>query len=180
MCQNLPALHELFAMSTPAIEAMLEHPRTRSHESELANYFGAGELQELRSLAKRARKVQPSKGRVLIVPGIQGSKLGRPRAKPLPAELAWIGPGVVFGKLRELSLDHQPRMHSALGVFEFVYLRCKLHLRALGFDAQFFAYDWRDSLHACAASLVQELATHAQPTAIVAHSMGGLVARAAM
>ena len=63
----------------------------------------------------------------------------------------------------------------------FTYLKLKLRLRIAGYDADFFAYDWRQSLTdlgaALAAALQKETAAEVQ---LVAHSMGGLVARAAL
>ena len=67
-----------------------------------------------------------------------------------------------------------------LGVVLFAYLKLKLRLQISGIDADFYAYDWRRGLPAIAESLVERLAARAREVHLVCHSMGGLVARAAI
>jgi hypothetical protein len=170
-----------WSLPTHAVEECL---RTRSlsasQATTLAKYFGgARELRALQELQRAGERVQPHT-RVLVLPGIMGSKLGTPRPWPLPARLGWIGPRLALGALRELSLDRAPREHGPMGVFEFVYLRLVLHLRALGFAAQAWPYDWRDSVGESAGRLARELLASDERVSIVAHSMGGLVALEAM
>src|SRR5204863_28023 len=60
-------------------------------------------------------------------------------------------------------------------------LRLKLYLRAHGFAAEFHDYDWRLPVSQLGAGLVERVrAGGAARVAIVAHSMGGLIARAAL
>jgi alpha-beta hydrolase superfamily lysophospholipase len=166
-----------WSLPTAHVEALL---RTRAHHDALVSYFGgAHELAELRELQRAGEGVAP-RARVLLLPGMLGSKLGTPRPWPLPAKLGWVGPRVALGALRELSLDGPVRLHEPMGVFEFVYLRCKLHLRAAGFACEFWPFDWRDGVRAIAARLTEHLRGCAQPVSIVGHSMGGLVALAAL
>src|SRR4029077_7785561 len=61
-----------------------------------------------------------------------------------------------------------------------VYLRLKLRLRSAGYDADFHAYDWRRSLADAGRELVARLASERGPVILVAHGMGGLVARWAL
>jgi pimeloyl-ACP methyl ester carboxylesterase len=68
-----------------------------------------------------------------------------------------------------------------LGVVLFSYLRLKLYLRARGFAVTLYPYDWRLGIEAAAAALAKALRNHdAGRVSIVAHSMGGLVSRAAL
>ncbi len=68
-----------------------------------------------------------------------------------------------------------------LGVVLFSYLRLKLQLRARGFAVQMHDYDWRLPVNELGRGLAARLrALAGAPLAIVAHSMGGLVARAAL
>jgi pimeloyl-ACP methyl ester carboxylesterase len=69
----------------------------------------------------------------------------------------------------------------SLGVVLFSYLRLKLHLRASGFAVEFHDYDWRLPVGQLGAEFAARLCAAAPArVAIVAHSMGGLLARAAL
>src|SRR5262245_10286428 len=118
--------------------------------------------------------------RVLILPGIMGSTLGRPR--PLLDDVIWVNPvDVAEGHLTQLALSAQPSRVQALGVILFAYLRLKLKLQMSGFDAAFFPFDWRYSIDVLSKTLVRQLESAvADEVHLVAHSMGGLVARAAV
>jgi pimeloyl-ACP methyl ester carboxylesterase len=64
-------------------------------------------------------------------------------------------------------------------VLLFTYARLKLELRLCGRDAHFHAYDWRLGLDELGAQLAARIAADGEPVILVAHSMGGLVARMA-
>ena len=118
--------------------------------------------------------------RVLILPGIMGSTIGRPR-KRLPDDVKWFDPAeIALGGISKLALPHG-RRYGPLGVLRFAYERLRLVLRIAGYDAAFHPYDWRMDLasngRALAERLVQE---RRQDVVLVGHSMGGLVARAAL
>lgn len=159
------------------LEAMLASGDRRR---EIQAYFGAEEYATLVPVARRAAAQRPDPARaVLILPGIMGSQLGVPRAPPLPANLLWIDPtDFPAGGLLRLSLDHDdirpygPVVHS--------YLRLKLALAAEGFSVRCFDYDWRRGVEELGARLAEHLAASAVPVHLVCHSMGGLVARAAL
>ncbi len=128
-----------------------------------------------------ARALGNPAGRVLIVPGIMGSQLGQPRPLPAPPDLLWVDPAdIMAGRLTELSLAAGSGIQS-MGAVLFSYLRLKLQLQAHGYDAAFHDYDWRLGL----AELGRQLALRLQAEphtriSLVAHSMGGLVSRAAL
>ncbi len=151
------------------------------HQSLLEEYFGEDSYEELRALAQEtARRSVRGGPRVLILPGIMGSKIGRERW-PLFDDVIWIDPvDITIGRLTTLSLD-RPTNLKALGVMLFAYLKLKLRLRIAGFDADFHAFDWRQGIDRLGADLRQRiLGERAGPVHVVAHSMGGLVMRAAL
>ncbi|EQD32855.1 PGAP1-like protein, partial [mine drainage metagenome] len=68
-----------------------------------------------------------------------------------------------------------------LGAVLYSHLKLKLRLRAAGFAATLYDYDWRLDIEALGQGLATRLREHAgHAVAIVAHSMGGLVSRAAL
>lgn len=141
--------------------------------------FGPSCHAELRALARAARRQRGGEP-VLILPGIMGSTLGRFRANGRP-DLKWFDPvEIALGGLDELALPSTRRIEP-LGVLLFAYLRLKLSLRVAGFDAEFHPYDWRHSVATAGRMLGERLAAvPRRKVHLVAHSMGGLVARAVL
>jgi Lecithin:cholesterol acyltransferase len=170
--------YDRFAWSDTQIEAWLLEG---AHAAELEAYFGPAEHRALTRLARRAHRAPLLKGapQVLIVPGIMGSQLGLRRASPLPNDILWLDPiDIQQGRLALLRVGAGASI-VALGPVLYSHLRLKLALRARGFIAEFHDYDWRLSVADLGRSLAERLASSG-PTALVAHSMGGLVARAAL
>lgn len=172
--------YDRFAWSDAQIETWLASGERRQ---ELTAYFGASEYRALAVLARRALRAPPAEAglRVLLVPGIMGSQLGLPRRPPLPNDIVWLDPiDIQLGRLATLRLPG-PAPIVPLGVVLFSYLRLKLYLRAHGFAAEFHDYDWRLPVTQLGARLVERVrASGAARVAIVAHSMGGLITRAAL
>ncbi len=150
---------------------------------ELAAYFGEQEYRELARLAVEARKapLRRDGARVYLVPGIMGSQLGLRRRAPLPDDILWIDPvDIIFGRLTVLSLPGSAAI-VPLGVVLYTYLKLKLLLRAQGFDAVFHQYDWRLGVDELGRDFAQRLRNESASTImLVAHSMGGLISRAAL
>ena len=170
--------YDRFAWSDAQIEEWLLEG---AHAAELGAYFGAGEYRALRRLAQRAHRVPLAAGalRVLIVPGIMGSQLGLRRTPPLPNDIVWLDPlDIQQGRLAVLKVGAAAPI-VPLGVVLFSHLRLKLALRARGFAAEFHDYDWRLGVAELGRALAERLAGE-ERIAVVAHSMGGLVARAAL
>ena len=172
--------YDRFASGDAQIEEWLASGVRRR---ELSDYFGPAEYRSLSALARRAGTVRVSESvpRVLIVPGIMGSQLGLARAAPLPNDIVWLDPlDIQHGRLAALRVPASAPI-VPLGVVLFSYLRLKLHLRAAGFAVEFHDYDWRLSIVESGRALAERLrALRPARVAIVAHSMGGLVSRAAL
>jgi pimeloyl-ACP methyl ester carboxylesterase len=163
-------------------DALAGGRRTKS----LREYFGAPAYAELSALAAAARKIGRLRGPpVLILPGIMGSKLGGriPRAgtkrRGRSPSVLWIDPlQIAAGRLAALALPSGKPL-KAMGVLLFSYAKLKLQLQISGCDARFYPYDWRLGLDELGAQLAARVAAHGRPVILVAHSMGGLVARTA-
>ena len=185
--------YDRFALSDVDVERMLASP---DHEKDLVAYFGAEEYQDLARLARQAAAtpVKDPGLRVILVPGIMGSQLGMRRTPPLPNDVLWVDPiDIELGRLSILRISNEPGTPLtqpdaaprpniiSLGVVIYSYLKLKLHLRAAGFAASFHDYDWRLGVDELGRSFAERLGNEpCERLAIVAHSMGGLVSRAAV
>ena len=152
----------------------------------LREYFGAPAHAELSVLAAAGKKAKKRRGpRVLILPGIMGSKLGGPmrnagaKSRGRASEVLWIDPlQIAAGRLTALTLPSDKPL-KPMGVLLFSYARLKLQLQIAGCDVGFHSYDWRLGLDELGALLAARIAADGRPVILVAHSMGGLVARMA-
>lgn len=163
--------------------AVVEELLRSGAESELLRaYFGDAAYGELVALA---REIDPASirhdDRVYVLPGIMGSQLGCPRAPPLPDDVIWFDP-IDFrsGGILALRLAAGSSVRP-LGVLLPDYMHLFLRLRVAGFDALLYDYDWRLGVDVLGAALARRLAADPAPRiSMVAHSLGGLVARAAL
>jgi pimeloyl-ACP methyl ester carboxylesterase len=143
----------------------------------IETHLGSSLYAELRRLALAAQtRPRRSGPPVYLLHGIMGSRLGTHRDATV-----WVDPqALAAGRLTDLALQRGRRVR-ALGVQTFMYLRLKLELELAGFDVRVHAYDWRRDVVSLGCELMQRVHEEsARPVAIVAHSMGGLIARAAM
>jgi pimeloyl-ACP methyl ester carboxylesterase len=171
--------YDRFSWSDSIVEQLLA---SGEQQRELVAYFGEAEYNVLAPLARQAAAVVVSveAPRVFIVPGIMGSQLGLLRPAPLPNDVLWIDPvDISIGNLALLKLPGEAQIVS-LGVVLFTYLRLKLHLRIAGFAPVFHDYDWRLGVDELGDALARRLGAESGRVMIVAHSMGGLVSRAAL
>jgi len=171
-----------------------------AHRRELAAYLGGYEYTTLAALARGSQAARRRRGaararlKVYLLPGILGSQLGRTRAHGAPPDLLWIDPSdIVSGRLTELRWPRaaagQSRPRAArpppplqpMGAIVYSYLALKLRLSAAGFDVVLHDYDWRGDVLAQGRALAARLAADdAAELALVGHSMGALLARAAL
>jgi pimeloyl-ACP methyl ester carboxylesterase len=154
--------------------------RTGAHSALLSAYFGDVAYRELAQLAKIAATRRNPRGKVVFVlPGIMGSRLGSQRRQT--PSLLWLHPvAIAQGGLSQLALPGS-RSLRALGVMLPGYLKMRLCLEIAGFQAVFHPFDWRSDLETLARGLLRSIEkSGARTVSIVAHSMGGLVARIAL
>ncbi len=160
------------------------------HRDSLREFFGTPAYEELAQLAQLARTARTAREvkharrpRVLVVPGMMGSRLSDSSAARTPrsaGRLLWIDPeSIAAGRLSDLALPSR-RSIRAHGVLLTSYAKLKLRLSIAGFDARFFAYDWRLGIDEIGASLAAAIRAADKPTVLVAHSMGALAARVAI
>jgi Lecithin:cholesterol acyltransferase len=172
--------YDRFACQDAHIEGWLARGERRE---ELRAFFGDPEYRALSALARRARRVglSPRLPRVLLVPGIMGSQLGVERAAPLPHDIVWLDPlDIHAGRLSALRLPGRARI-VPLGIVMYSYLRLKLYLRSRGFAVDAHDYDWRLPVAQLGRQLAARLySQRGTRIALVAHSMGGLLVRAAL
>jgi pimeloyl-ACP methyl ester carboxylesterase len=172
--------YDRFALSDTDVEQLLASGEQRR---DLIAYFGADEYRDLARLARQtaATPIKDETLKVIVVPGIMGSQLGLVRPPPLPNDVLWVDPiDIGIGRLTTLRLPGTARIVS-LGVVLYSYLRLKLQLRAAGFAVAFYDYDWRLGVDELGRDFAERLRNEpSQRLAIVAHSMGGLVSRAAV
>jgi pimeloyl-ACP methyl ester carboxylesterase len=137
--------------------------------------------QQLVRLARATWRKPPRGPRVYVLPGIMGSQLGFVRGERRPNDILWLDP-IDFqqGRMAELRLAKGSRLLS-LGAMSYSYLKLTLSLRSAGFDAVLVDYDWRRDIATLGKALAARIAADAlQNVGLVGHSMGGLVARAAL
>lgn len=170
MTSQLPNLGDLH---DEQVVALL---RSGAHAMLLSAYFGEVEYRELCQYAKLAATRADANGPIVyILPGIMGSKLGAAR------QLVWLHPAAIAnGGLLELAT---PSVGSLLasGVMLPGYLKLKLMLEIAGFRPVLFPFDWRCDLFELGRALLAHMTANGHENVLlVAHSMGGLVARAAL
>jgi CHAT domain-containing protein/pimeloyl-ACP methyl ester carboxylesterase len=167
-----------FNLTNDALEQKLITGESRGV---LEDYFGPDGYAELRDLARDAATRSVRGGaRVLILPGIMGSTLARKRLEIFD-DVLWVNPvEIALGKLFDLKLNGAASPYSASGVILLAYLKLKLRLKVGGFNADFFPFDWRNSLTQLGTGLANEIKKASGKVSLVAHSMGGLVTRAAL
>jgi pimeloyl-ACP methyl ester carboxylesterase len=149
---------------------------------ELVAMFGAPEHAQLAALARRAQRApRRHAAPVYLLPGIMGTQLGSERAAPEPADLLWLDPiDVIAGGLERLQLPGTDTLRT-LGALAYSYLALQLRLRAAGHEVIVHEYDWRADLRTLASELAARWRSGADAqVTVVAHSMGGLIARAAL
>jgi len=145
--------------------------------------MGPGVLGSAYRLA-RSRRRGPGLGRVIVLPGLMGSELDSVDASG-DADLVWVNYFRIFaGRMADMQLTDAgdwpapPPTIRPKQLYRSVYLPMLLALQAR-WQARPFPYDWRVDIDRSAAALADEVRSWAggEPCHLVAHSMGGVVAR---
>lgn len=146
----------------------------------LSAYFGTDGYRELAALARSPRRAARTGEPVLVLPGIMGTKLGTASKRGGHKGMVWFEPAAIgAGRLPDLALP-AGRALEPRGVQLLAYARLVLQMRQQGFDVALHPYDWRLSLQELGAQLAARITAGGKPIVLVAHSMGGLVARVAL
>ncbi|MCA9174046.1 MAG: alpha/beta fold hydrolase, partial [Planctomycetales bacterium] len=165
---------ELSEYEVDRLLATADDPRLR-------RMFGA-DYDELRDLAREALPAtrRRDRGTVVFLPGILGSSLGKPRAL-FGNDTIWFDPvSIAMGDAPELKLTESSPVKS-LGIVPLKHNFIRFRLTIAGFRVLSFHYDWRRSIPELGKRLAEFIAAdRADEVMIVAHSMGGLVSRAAL
>ncbi len=171
----------LAALGPHRLEALLAAGQQREMLDLVFGVEACRDLRVLAGAAQASRRRQPQRRpRVWVLPGIMGTQLGFPRRGDDPPDAVWLDPpDLIDGRAAELALRPRDRVRT-LGVIDQSYLKLRLQLAAAGYEPEYFAYDWRRGVARLGAAFATRLRADAQPAAIVAHSLGGLVARAAL
>jgi len=154
---------------------------TGQRRREFRAYFGDEEYERLLPLAAAAMRARRDPDRlVYVLPGIMGSQLCLPRERPDPDNLLWLDPAdFQRGHLLLLAWSSQP-VHSA-GPVLYGYLPLKFALEAAGYTVRCFDHDWRRDIGELGTEFSRRIAAEpARHVSVIGHSMGGLVARAAL
>jgi pimeloyl-ACP methyl ester carboxylesterase len=170
--------YDRFALDEGSMVALLA---ARTPNQSLVDYFGPGLHTELAQLARATHGRAPRGRRVYVLPGIMGSQLGFMRGGHKPNDILWLDPiDIQLGRLVELTLGATSRA-VALGAMSYTYLKITLSLRKAGFDAVLLDYDWRRDVASLGKLLANRIAADGrEKVGLIGHSMGGLVARAAL
>lgn len=161
---------------------------TLEEERALRAYFGDERYSRLHAAALRRvsrRGMRAPKGNVVVIHGIMGGELTAHRGGA--SDLIWVKAlALLGGKVKRLRLsedgrseaDPQYQVHAS-GILKRAYGELLLEL-ADEWNVRAFWYDWRKDLTLAAADLEAKLRIwfgHDAHVHLVAHSMGGLVAR---
>lgn len=148
----------------------------------LRDYYGDEEFEELQKLAQRTRAMRaaPKLGNIILLPGIMGSNLSS------DDDLIWVNLfKIILGRvgLLRLSEDGSKEANTAVTIRATVvdkrtYTRAVLKLGGR-WNVTPFPFDWRKDIDESAKALNKFILENfeGKPVHLVAHSMGGLVAR---
>jgi hypothetical protein len=182
-------IDQLEAADVEVFVDILAHPAPDQQRA-LRAYLGTQGYQRMHTLAlrrsSRARRARAKPlGNVVVIPGLLGSRLTS-IDRDGNAEHVWINPlSIANGLLERLRLNDDGRSgyidgYTArpTGIFKRYYGEMLL-LLSERWNVHAFWYDWRKDLDDAAAALSDQLQTWFgdEPAHIVAHGMGGLVAR---
>lgn len=178
----------LESADTEELVHMLARP-TAEEEKALRVHLGDGRYQRMHGLALRRgvrRAVVGPRGNVVVIPGIMGSELTSVDRKG-DLDRVWVQVlRIMTGRLDRLRLGDDGRSEydrnhdvRATGILKRYYGELQLSLSE-NWNVRAFWFDWRKDLNIAADELKARISgwfADDAPIHIVAHSMGGLVAR---
>jgi pimeloyl-ACP methyl ester carboxylesterase len=167
---------------------LLERP-SRDEEKALRAYLGDARYRRLHQLAlkRRTRAAVRPRGNVVVIHGIMGGELSAFNREGRGDRIWLVALRLIDGGLERLRLDSDGRAEAdnayevrATGILKRHYGELLLAL-SQRWNVRAFWFDWRKDLKHAAAELDAQISGwfgDDAPVHIVAHSMGGLVARA--
>lgn len=172
------------SLDTLTIEELCTLARDASQASALDEYLGEDYRRALRdALSGSARgTARRTAGTVILLHGILGSQIGKVN-RSREWDIVWLNPlAIRDGNMSRLKLAAGASKYGARGLIPMFYALLWARLKYwYGFTVKEFAYDWRLSVAESAEDLVDMIGNETSgPVYLVAHSMGGLVARAAL
>ena len=168
--------------SNPTVNNTLIDPKYKDFYISL---YGEEEYNALKTLTDESQKPKTRKKSnktVFLLHGITGASLGDPNQLLDPFDIIWIGPTrIIGGDLKHLNYpDTEKKPIVTHGFLPFGYNRFCSTLRKQ-FNIVEHAYDWRKPLEQLGLEFSKILeACPDKDITVVAHSMGGLVMRAAL
>src|SRR5215207_4772173 len=166
---------------------LLERP-SRDEEKALRAYLGDARYQRLHLLAlkRKTRALARRRGNVVVIHGIMGAELSSISRTADSVRIWLTALRLMDGALERLRLDDDGRAEAdaafdvrATGILKRHYGELLLAL-SQRWNVRAFWFDWRKDLNHAAAALDAQMTGwfgDTAPVHIVAHSMGGLVAR---
>ncbi len=175
-------LSDLESANTEELSHILRRP-SADEQRLLEVYFGPARLERLRRLALSGARRGASRGNAVVLHGIMGGQL-MVCPQNEASQNVWLDlPRIAIGALGWLRMT--PDLGSqfdvrATGILKKWYSEMLLDLAADRWNVQAFWFDWRLDLASIADALRAQIDRWFGPTSpvnLVAHSMGGLVAR---
>lgn len=181
-------IHRLNSASSDALAELLRRPAPED-ERTLRAYLGSERYERMHALAlrKTITRAGTKRGNVVVIHGIMGGELTSNRAEDQKKLKIWLNyfqlalSRFMWFKLQPDGVhETDPRQSlSATGIIQKYYGELTLRL-SLNWNVTPFWYDWRKDIYRSAVELQERAAEEFgrdAPFHIVAHSMGGLVAR---
>ncbi|HKS27623.1 MAG TPA: CHAT domain-containing protein [Pyrinomonadaceae bacterium] len=182
------------AADTKELAELLRQP-TREEEEALRTHLGAERYQRMHSMALRrrvsrsmahSRGQSPERGNVVVIHGIMGGELTATDRKGSSDQIWVKALKIMTGWLGKLRLGEDGRAEyderydvRASGIMKRYYGELLLSLSE-NWQVRAFWFDWRKDLRLAASDLEAQMDgwfKDGEPVHLVAHSMGGLVAR---
>ena len=175
-------LAQLEAATPDELSQILRRP-SAEEQRVLEIYFGTARLERLRGLALRGQRRGTPRGNVVVLHGIMGGELTVFPPNQSSQQIWMNIPRIAIGGVGWLRMTPEPKSQFEVrptGILKKWYSEMLLGLAADQWNVQAFCFDWRLDLADLADALraqIDKWFGASAPVHLVAHSMGGLVAR---